>query len=143
MVYKVYTDGSARPNPGPGGAGAVILYNDKLYKKLLYKGGYTTNNRMELFAVIMCLKYLSVDSEIEIYTDSNYVKKGITEWSEGWIKRNWMTSNNQPVKNKDLWVKLLKKLKDYKNINFYWVKAHNNNKWNDIADELAKKASTL
>jgi len=148
MSIKVFTDGSARPNPGYGGAGSVILVDDKLYKKLIYKGGHTTNNRMELFAVIMTFKYLPKNVTVELFTDSNYVKLGITEWSFGWIKRNWMTKdyktkNMLPIANQDLWKRLLKLKDEYPLVSFHWVKAHNNNKWNDLADTLANKGSAL
>ena len=143
MTLEIYTDGSASPNPGPGGAGAVFVRDDKIVKRLIYKGGNTTNNRMELFAVIMSLKkyteYVFPTEKTIIYTDSNYVQKGSTEWIKNWIKNNWKSSNKQDVKNKDLWIRLHDLLNKHDSVEIRWIKGHDSNKWNDLADSLAKK----
>lgn len=143
MTLFVYTDGSASPNPGPGGAGVVYVKDSKVIKKLVHKGGETTNNRMELFAVIMSFKYINKQEETIIYTDSSYVQKGITDWIKKWIKNDWKTSNKKDVKNKDLWIKLHERLEKHDNVKIQWIKGHNSDKWNDIADELAKKGTEL
>ena len=99
----------------------------------------TTNNRMELFAAIMALKKITKNSDVTIYTDSTYVKNGITEWMIKWKKNGWKNSSKKPVKNKDLWVKLVD-LCEKNNVSWKWVKGHSTNKYNNIADELATRA---
>ena len=106
MKYVIYTDGACSGNPGPGGWGAVILDKDKNQENISGKEKNTTNNRMELMAPIMALKKLKFKSEIVIFTDSTYVKNGITEWIKKWEKNGWKNANKKPIKNKDLWVKL-------------------------------------
>lgn len=144
--WKAFTDGSAQPNPGPGGAGSVILHNDKVIAEIIYTGGETTNNRMELYAVIMTFKYIPKDKPVIIYTDSGYVQKGITEWIHGWVNRDWKTASKKSVLNQDLWKKLLTLQQEY-NVQIKWIKAHQDKlpeservkgwEWNMKADELA------
>ena len=139
MKYIIYTDGACSGNPGPGGWGAVIFDKDNKQKNISGSEANTTNNRMELSAAIMALKEVNTNSEITIYTDSNYVKNGITEWVLKWKENGWKNSNKEPVKNKDLWEKLVN-LCEQNTINWKWVKAHASNKYNNLADELATKA---
>ena len=106
MKYTIYTDGACSGNPGPGGWGAVIFDNDNKQKNISGREENTTNNRMELSAAIMALQEVNTNSEITIYTDSTYVKNGITEWVLKWKENGWKNSNKEPVKNKDLWEKL-------------------------------------
>tara|TARA_B100000579_G_scaffold304063_1_gene253898 strand:- start:265 stop:690 length:426 start_codon:yes stop_codon:yes gene_type:complete len=136
MKYIIYTDGACSGNPGPGGWAAVIFDQDKKQKNISGKEKNTTNNRMELIAPIMALKKIKKSSEITIYTDSKYVKDGITEWIKKWKLNNWKSSNKKPVKNKDLWIKLDNSCKKHK-INWKWVKAHAGNKFNNLVDQLA------
>jgi ribonuclease HI len=137
LMFKVYTDGSCSPNPGAGGAGAVLIKGDKIVKELIHAGGETTNNRMELYALIMSFEYIPKDNDVIMYTDSQYVMKGINEWIHNWVKRGWLTAAGGRVKNADLWKQLLKLTEDYPNVTIEWVKAHNGNKWNERADTLA------
>jgi ribonuclease HI len=139
MKYTIYTDGACSGNPGRGGWGAVIFDNDNKQKNISGSEENTTNNRMELSAAIMALEEVNVNSEITIYTDSTYVKNGITEWVLKWKENGWKNSNKEPVKNKDLWEKL-DNLCEQNTINWKWVKGHASNKYNNLADELATKA---
>ena len=139
MKYIIYTDGACSGNPGPGGWGAVIFDKNKNQKKISGKEKSTTNNRMELMAPIMALMKIKPNSEITIYTDSTYVKNGITEWIKKWEKNGWRSSNKKLVKNKDLWIKLNNLCKKNK-VLWKWVKGHSNNEYNDLADELATQA---
>ena len=139
MKYIIYTDGACSGNPGPGGWGAVIFNQDNNQKNISGKENDTTNNRMELMAPIMSLKKIEPNSEITIYTDSTYVKNGITEWIKRWKKNEWKGANKKPIKNKDLWIKLDNLCKN-KKIIWKWVKGHSNNKYNNLADELATQA---
>ena len=139
MKYVIYTDGACLGNPGPGGWGAVILNEEKNETNMSGKEQSTTNNRMELMAPIMALKKIKKDSKIIIYTDSIYLKNGITTWIKNWEKNGWMSANKKPIKNKDLWV-ILNKLSKEKVIDWKWVKAHAGNKYNEIADKLATEA---
>ena len=139
MKYKIYTDGACSGNPGPGGWGAVILDQDNKQKNISGSEKNTTNNRMELLAAIMSLKKIKTNSEVVIFTDSIYVKNGITEWMKNWKKNGWKNSSKQPVKNKDLWVKL-DKLCEANSVSWKWVKGHSTNEFNNLADELATKA---
>ena len=139
MKYKIYTDGACSGNPGPGGWGAVILDQDDKQKKISGSEKNTTNNRMELLAAIMSLKKIKTNSEVVIFTDSTYVKNGITEWMKNWKKNGWKNSSKKPVKNKDLWEKL-DKLCETNNVSWKWVKGHSTNEFNNLADELATKA---
>jgi ribonuclease HI len=137
----VYTDGACKGNPGRGGWGAV-LRTDNHEKHL--KGGekLTTNNRMEMTAVIEALKALKTDCEIDIYTDSQYVQKGVTEWLEGWKKRGWKTASKDPVKNADLW-QILDVLLGNHHIRWHWVKGHAGHPGNELADALANEGADL
>ena len=139
MKYTIYTDGACSGNPGPGGWGAVIFDNENKQKNISGSEENTTNNRMELSATIMALKEVNKNSEITIYTDSTYVKNGITEWVLKWKENGWKNSNKKTVKNKDLWVKLLN-LCEKNKISWKWVKGHSTNKYNNLADELATQA---
>ena len=139
MKDEVYTDGACSGNPGPGGWGAIIFDEDKNQNNIYGKEQNTTNNRMELLAPIMALEKIEPHSEVIIYTDSSYVKNGITDWIKKWEVNGWISSNKKPVKNKDLWVKLDILCKK-NNITWKWVKGHSDNKYNNLADELATKA---
>ena len=121
MKYKIYTDGACSGNPGPGGWGAVILDQDDKQKNISGSEKNTTNNRMELLAAIMSLKKIKTNSEVVIFTDSTYVKNGITEWMKNWKKNGWKNSSKKPVKNKDLWEKL-DKLCEANSVSWKWVK---------------------
>ena len=134
---EIYTDGACRGNPGPGGWGAVLQYGET--SKEIFGGEFeTTNNRMELMAAIKSLEPLTRNCEVTLYTDSQYVRKGITEWIVNWKKRNWKTAAKKPVKNADLW-KLLDTQVDRHTINWVWVKGHAGNAGNELADALANK----
>ncbi len=135
MKIVIYTDGACAGNPGKGGWAAIIINNQN---KLSISGSEnnTTNNRMELMAPIMALKKIKRKSDITIYTDSKYVKDGITDWIKSWKLNNWKSSNKKPVKNKDLWVKLDNVCQKHR-ISWKWVKAHSDNKYNNLVDELA------
>jgi len=139
MKYKIYTDGACSGNPGPGGWGAVIFDQNNKQKNISGSEKNTTNNRMELLAAIMSLKKIKTNSEVVIFTDSIYVKNGITEWMKNWKKNRWKNSSKKPVKNKDLWVKL-DKLCEANSVSWKWVKGHSTNEFNNLADELATKA---
>lgn len=132
---EIYTDGACKGNPGVGGWGALLRYNGN--EKTIFGGeGNTTNNRMELLAVIRALEALKRSSEVKLYTDSSYVQKGMTEWLVGWKARNWRTASKKPVKNEDLW-RSLDVLAGKHQIEWLWVKGHAGNEGNERADELA------
>jgi ribonuclease HI len=133
----IYTDGACSGNPGKGGWAAVII-EDENEKTISGSEMLTTNNRMELLAVINALKEVS-SVEIDIYTDSKYVKNGIESWIKNWKMNGWMTAAKQPVKNKDLWLEL-DALVTKKEIEWKWVKGHSNDHYNTIVDEAARKA---
>ena len=136
-MIKIYTDGACKGNPGVGGWGAIIMQDEKNIE--LFGGeNETTNNRMELMAVIMALKEISSNLELTIYTDSTYVQKGISEWIKNWKVNNWLSSSKKPVKNKDLWIELDEAVGSRK-INWEWVKGHAGNEGNEKADELANQ----
>ena len=134
-IIRIYTDGACRGNPGPGGWGALILKGNEEIK---LNGGQndTTNNQMELTAVIKALDFFSESSELEIFTDSKYVMDGITEYIKKWKVNGWKTASKKPVKNSDLW-KQLDALSAHHSIRWNWVKGHSGHRENDIADELA------
>ncbi|WP_440695637.1 ribonuclease HI [Candidatus Pelagibacter sp. HIMB109] len=134
-MIKIYTDGACSGNPGRGGWAAIILNGEKI-EKISGSKDNTTNNRMELTAVISALKYVK-DKDLEIYTDSKYTKDGIEKWISNWKKNGWKTANKQDVKNKDLWNEL-DQLNSEKNVQWNWVKGHANNQYNNMADELAR-----
>ena len=140
-MIKIYTDGSCLENPGNGGWAAIINENGNT-RKISGNEKNTTNNRMELLATINALKQIESNKQIKIYTDSQYVKLGITEWINKWIKNNWQTSKKEDVKNKDLWLKLYN-LNNSLNIEWNWIKAHSGNTLNEEVDLLAKKAAQL
>ena len=140
-MIEIYTDGSCLENPGNGGW-AAIINNDGNIEKISGNEKNTTNNRMELLATINALKQIESNKQIKIYTDSQYVKLGITEWINKWIKNNWKTSKKEDVKNKDLWLKLYN-LNNSLNIEWNWIKAHSGNTLNEEVDLLAKKAAQL
>ena len=139
MKYVIYTDGACSGNPGPGGWGAVILDKEKNETNISGDEKSTTNNRMELMAPIMALRKIKKSSKIIIYTDSTYLKNGITTWIKNWEINGWIGANKKPIKNKDLWV-TLSKLSEEQNIEWKWIKAHAGNKYNEIADKLATGA---
>jgi len=138
MKIKIYTDGACSGNPGKGGWGALIQENDD-EKKLSGSELNTTNNRMELTAVIKALEHYNEAKEIEIFTDSKYVMQGITEWIKNWKSNHWKTSQKKDVKNKDLWV-LLDTVSAKHDIKWSWVKGHAGDYGNEIADKLATQA---
>lgn len=136
-TIEVYTDGACRGNPGPGGWGAVLIYGKE--RKEMFGGETdTTNNRMELMAAINALRALRRGCELTLYTDSQYVRRGITEWIEGWKQRNWRTAAKKPVKNSDLWQQLDDEVGRHE-INWVWVKGHTGNPGNELADQLANR----
>ncbi|MBH97390.1 MAG: ribonuclease HI [Rhodospirillaceae bacterium] len=134
-LVEAYTDGACRGNPGPGGWGVLLRYEDQEKE---FSGGElrTTNNRMELTAAIQALRKLNEPCHIEIYTDSVYVKDGITKWLAQWKSRGWKTAAKKPVKNKDLWLELVDIVEQHK-VDWYWVKGHAGHAGNERADTLA------
>ena len=134
-MIKIYTDGSCIGNPGKGGWAAIIIENKK-QKIISGSEPYTTNNRMELIAVIKSLKLVK-KKELSIITDSQYVKNGIEVWIFKWKKNGWMTAEKKPVKNKDLWL-MLEKLSKNKKVKWEWVKGHSSDKLNNKVDEIAR-----
>lgn len=136
-AVEIFTDGACRGNPGPGGWGVLLRYNGT--EKHLYGGEvHTTNNRMELLAAIRGLEAVSETCQIDLTSDSQYVRKGITEWLQGWKAKGWKTAAKKPVKNKDLW-QLLDQQAQRHQINWHWVKGHSGHRENEIADDLANK----
>ncbi len=135
---EIYTDGACRGNPGPGGWGAVLLYGAH-ERELSGAEALTTNNRMELTGAIEALKALKRGCEVSLYTDSQYVRKGITEWLPQWKRRDWRTADNKPVKNVDLWQALEAEIERHR-IEWHWVKGHAGVPGNERADELANRA---
>ena len=140
-MIKIYTDGSCLKNPGNGGWAAIININSEI-KRISGSVKDTTNNKMELMAPIKALQEIKEQQPIEIYTDSQYVKLGITDWIHKWIKNNWQTSKKEPVKNKELWMELYELTKSHE-IKWIWVKAHAGNTLNEQVDLLAKQAAEL
>ena len=133
----IYTDGACKGNPGPGGWGVVLKSGDK--EKHLYGGEtLTTNNRMEMTAVIQALKALKLPCHISLYTDSKYVMQGVTEWMGGWKARGWKTAGKDPVKNVDLWQEIDHLLGKHE-IDWHWVKGHAGHPGNELADQLANQ----
>ena len=139
MKFKIYTDGACSGNPGPGGWGAVIFDKENNQKNISGNEKNTTNNRMELLAAIMALKKIKNGSDVVIYTDSTYVKTGITEWVVKWKKNGWKTANKKNVKNKDLWIVLDEECQKHK-IKWEWIKGHSGHALNERADLLANLA---
>ncbi|HEY5775848.1 MAG TPA: ribonuclease HI [Xanthomonadales bacterium] len=134
----MYTDGACSGNPGPGGWGTVMM-SGKHRKEMSGGERETTNNRMEMMAIIAGAEALKRGCSVDIYTDSTYVMKGMTEWLEGWKQRGWRTASRQPVKNVDLWQRLEKAL-DRHEVNWFWVRGHSGIPENERADELARQA---
>jgi ribonuclease HI len=134
---EIFTDGACRGNPGPGGWGVLLRYNGN--EKYLYGGEKnTTNNRMELMAAIQGLMALKRDCQVIVTTDSQYVRKGITEWMPNWKKRGWKTASKEPVKNVDLWQQLDEVVTRHQ-IEWHWVKGHSGHPENELADRLANQ----
>jgi len=137
QVIEIYTDGACRGNPGPGGWGALLIAGK--HQKTMHGGDpETTNNRMELTAAIEALNVLKGHSSVILYTDSKYVMDGINEWMPNWKKRGWKTAAKKPVKNKDLW-QALDEAAGRHEIDWRWVKGHDGNPGNEMADELANR----
>ena len=135
---KIYSDGACSGNPGPGGWGAVLIYEDNI-KEISGSEQATTNNKMELMAAIKAIEAIKESCKIDIYTDSVYVKEGITNWIIKWKSNNWRNSQKKSVKNIELWQLLDQVIKKHE-INWHWVKGHNNDFYNNRADLLATKA---
>lgn len=137
-VIRIYTDGACSGNPGPGGWGVLMLWGD--HEKELCGGAQeTTNNRMEMMAVIQALDAVKNKAvPIHLYTDSKYVMDGVNEWMAGWKARGWKTAGKKPVKNQDLWQRIDSAIAAH-NVTFYWVKGHNGHPENERADELARR----
>lgn len=133
----IYTDGACKGNPGPGGWGAILRYG-QVEKEMFGGEPQTTNNRMELMAVISALEALKKTCAVEVWTDSQYVQKGIAEWLPNWKKRNWMTADKKPVKNADLWQRLEAATHPH-HIQWHWVKGHAGHPENERADQLANR----
>lgn len=137
MTVEIYTDGACKGNPGPGGWGVLLRYNGT--EKTLHGGeSHTTNNRMELMAAIKGLESLKRPCEIDLYTDSQYLRQGMMDWLKGWKKNGWRNSKKEPVKNADLWM-LLDKLASNHQIRWHWVKGHSGHTENDLVDALANQ----
>ena len=139
MKYKIYTDGACSGNPGPGGWAAIIIVNNEIKDTFFGSEKNTTNNQMELMAPIKAIQKFKKKSEISIFTDSTYVRDGITNWIKQWEKNGWKTASKKPVKNKDLWKKL-KNLSSKHSIKWIWIKGHSQDKYNNLVDELAQGA---
>ena len=137
MRVRIYTDGACSGNPGPGGWGAVLLYNGQR-KEICGGEADTTNNRMELQAAIQALRALKRQSTVDLFTDSRYVKDGITQWINRWKARGWRTARKKPVKNVDLW-RLLDAQTVEHGVTWHWVKGHAGDQENERADELARR----
>ena len=141
----IYTDGASRGNPGPGGWGAVLVYTDSAGEehRLELSGGFerTTNNRMELLGAINALEALKRPCQVELHTDSQYVANAFNKgWIQGWIRRGWKTSNKEPVKNRDLWERLLAAAAPHE-VTWMWLRGHAGHELNERADELATAAA--
>jgi len=135
---EIFTDGACSGNPGPGGWGAILRY-DGVEKEMSGGEAATTNNRMEIMAVIAALEALKKPSQVKIYTDSKYVQQGALEWMPAWIKRGWKTADKKPVKNVDLWQRLQVAMQPHK-VEIIWVRGHNGHPENERADQLAVAA---
>jgi ribonuclease HI len=134
----IFTDGACSGNPGPGGYGAILKFGNKI-KEISGHQVKSTNNRMELTAVIEALKQLKRPCNVRVFSDSSYVVKGMTEWVPAWINRKWMNSQKKPVLNRDLW-ELLLHLSEPHNIEWIWLKGHHGHRENERCDELARNA---
>jgi ribonuclease HI len=138
QIVEIFTDGACSGNPGPGGYGAILKYGE-FTKEISGCHKNTTNNRMELTAVIEALSQLERPCKVRVFSDSNYLIKGMTEWLPGWIRRKWMNSKKQPVLNRDLWENLMKICRPH-DIQWVWIKGHGGHKENERCDELARNA---
>ena len=134
----IYTDGSCRGNPGPGGWAAILTYG-KQEKEIFGAEKMTTNNRMELQAAVEALKSLTRRCEVDLFTDSQYLKQGMTAWIHNWRRNGWLSSDKKPIKNQDLWVQLDECASSH-HVHWHWVKAHNGHEYNERVDMLAKQA---
>jgi ribonuclease HI len=137
-LVEIFTDGACSGNPGNGGYGAILRFGKNI-KELSGYAVDTTNNRMELTAVIQALRQLKKPCRVKLFSDSSYVVKGMTEWLPGWVKRNWVNAQKNPVLNRDLWELLLKVSRPHK-IEWIWVKGHHGHKENERCDNLARNA---
>ena len=138
-VVEIFTDGACSPNPGPGGWGAILLYGS--HRKEIYGSEpATTNNRMEIMAAIQGLESLTRPSAVHVHTDSEYLRKGITQWLPGWKRNGWKTADKKPVKNADLWARLDSAARSH-TVRWFWVKGHAGHPENERADELACRGS--
>lgn len=145
MLVKIYTDGACSGNPGKGGYGTILVAEDdngKVHKKEITQGfRVTTNNRMELLAAIVGLEALKKPCDVELTSDSKYLVDAFNQkWIDGWIKKGWVGSNKQPVKNQDLWKRLLEAKKEH-NVKFIWIKGHNGHAYNERCDQMAVQSS--
>ena len=138
-AVTIYTDGACSGNPGPGGWGALLCYQAS-EKELYGSEPGTTNNRMELMAAIQALESLKEPVAADIYTDSEYVRKGLNEWLPKWLKNGWRTASRQPVKNQDLWERLVQASKRHE-LRWHWVKGHSGHPGNERADALARRGA--
>lgn len=134
----IYTDGACKGNPGPGGWGAVLIWG-KHKKEINGYNPHTTNNQMEMLAMIEALKAVKEPSKVDVYTDSTYVRDGLTKWIFGWKSNNWKTASRKPVKNQELWMELEKQSNRHQ-LTLHWVKGHSGDEGNEKADELANEA---
>ena len=139
-TVEIHTDGACLGNPGPGGWGALLRYKGR-ERELSGGEPDTTNNRMELMAAIQALETLTEGCGVDLYTDSQYVRQGITEWMPGWVRRSWKTAGGDPVKNRDLWERLQAATQRHQ-VRWHWVKGHNGHPDNERVDVLARDAAT-
>lgn len=139
MRVEIYTDGACIGNPGPGGWGAILRYGDHL-RELSGADAATTNNRMELTAAIRGLEALKRPSEVDLFTDSRYLKQGITEWVPRWRNNGWRTASRKPVENRSLWEGLLAAAAPHR-VDWHWLRAHAGHEWNERVDRLARAAA--
>lgn len=137
-IVEIFTDGACSGNPGPGGWGALLRFNG-VEKEMSGGEPETTNNRMEMMAVIMALEALKKPSKVKLTTDSKYVMEGLTKWVFGWIKKGWKTADNKPVKNVDLWQRMIEAKKPH-DVEIHWVRGHNGHDENERVDRLAVEA---
>jgi len=137
-IVEIYTDGACTGNPGPGGYGAVLKYGDTV-KEISGCEPRTTNNRMEMMAVIKALQQLKRPCKVRVVTDSNYLVKGMTQWIHGWVRRNWINSQKRPVLNRELWEEILELSRKHQ-ITWQWVKGHDGHPENERCDQLARAA---